>query len=138
MNASSPPTKVPIKVLVAKPGLDGHDVGAKVLCRFLMEAGMDVVYTGLRKSPAQIAKAAIDANAEVIALSILSGAHEVLCEKVVAALKEEGKDDALLVAGGNIPSRDVEALRKLGVDRAFPTGSQPEEIIEYLTSKVRS
>ncbi len=126
----------PIKVLVAKPGLDGHDVGAKLLCRFLMDAGMEVVYTGLRRSAAQIAQAAADENADVVALSILSGAHVTLCEKVVAELERAG-GDACVIAGGNIPARDVEALSALGIARTFTTGSQPSDVIEYLVRTVQ-
>ena len=130
-------TTRPIKVLVAKPGLDGHDVGAKVLCRFLMEAGMDVTYTGLRKSPTEIAQAAVAAEAEVIALSVLSGAHTTLCGKVLAELARVGKTDALVVAGGNIPPQDVDELTKLGVAKVFTTGSQADEVIAYLQGAVR-
>jgi methylmalonyl-CoA mutase C-terminal domain/subunit len=131
-------TTRPIKVLVAKPGLDGHDVGAKVLCRFLMDAGMDVVYTGLRKSPAEIARAAAEEEVEVVALSILSGAHMTLCEKVLAELEKTGAKGVPVIAGGNIPPRDVEALTKLGIARAFPTGSQPDDVIAYLNERARS
>ena len=130
------PTVRPIKVLVAKPGLDGHDVGAKLLCRFLMDAGMEAVYTGLRRSAAQIATAAADEGVDVVALSILSGAHLSLCEKVVSELAEAGAD-AIVVAGGNIPARDADALERVGVARAFVTGSKPNEVIGYLEGKVR-
>ena len=126
----------PIKVLVAKPGLDGHDVGAKILCRFLMDAGMEVVYTGLRRSAAQIARAATDESVDVVALSILSGAHTTLCEKVTAELEKSG-GGALVIAGGNIPARDVETLNGIGVARVFATGSQPSEVIDYLNGTVR-
>ena len=129
-------TTRPIKVLVAKPGLDGHDVGAKILCRFLMDAGLEVVYTGLRRSAAQIARAAADEGVDVVALSILSGAHTTLCEQVVAELDKSG-GNALVVAGGNIPARDVDALSGVGVARAFTTGSQPSEVIDYLKGTVR-
>jgi methylmalonyl-CoA mutase C-terminal domain/subunit len=121
---------------VAKPGLDGHDVGAKLLCRFLMDAGMEVVYTGLRRSAAQIARAAADEGVDVVALSILSGAHATLCEQVIAELETTG-GEALVVAGGNIPARDVQALNGIGVARAFTTGSQPSEVIDYLNRTVR-
>ena len=126
----------PIKVLVAKPGLDGHDVGAKILCRFLMDAGMEVVYTGLRRSAVQIARAAADEGVDVVALSILSGAHATLCEKVIAELEQAG-GEAIVIAGGNIPARDVEALGGIGVARAFATGSRPSEVIDYLNRTVR-
>jgi len=132
------PSDRPIKVLVAKPGLDGHDVGAKILCRHLMDAGMDVVYTGLRKSPAQICEAVQALQPQVLALSVLSGAHLTLCQRVVSELRQRRILDVLVLVGGNIPERDVEALRSVGVDRAFATGSQPDEIIEYLNNKVQS
>jgi methylmalonyl-CoA mutase, C-terminal domain len=125
----------PIKVLVAKPGLDGHDVGAKVLCRFLMDAGMEVVYTGLRQAPAEIARAAQDGDVDVIALSILSGAHRTLCAKVMAELERAGVR-ATVIVGGNIPPSDGEALGELGVARSFPTGSPASEVIEYLKGAV--
>ena len=121
-----------IKVLLAKPGLDGHDVGAKVVVRALMEAGMDVVYTGLRKSPQQIAEAARDANADVVALSILSGSHMPIC----AALKEELNkwqlSNKLWVIGGNIPEEDHQGLREMGLDGVFNTGSDLGEIVRFI------
>ncbi len=126
----------PIKVLVAKPGLDGHDVGAKILCRFLMDAGIEVIYTGLRQSAAQIARAATDEGVDVVALSILSGAHRTLCRKVIAEL-EKTDGSALVVAGGNIPATDVEALSEIGVARSFTTGSPASEVIDYLNRTVR-
>ena len=125
----------PIKVLVAKPGLDGHDVGAKILCRFLMDAGMEVVYTGLRRSAEEIVRAAVDEGVDAVALSILSGAHRTLCAKVVAELGKSG-GTALVIVGGNIPARDVEGLVELGVARAFATGSRPGEVIDYLNRTV--
>lgn len=124
--------KKKIKVLLAKPGLDGHDVGAKVVVRALMEAGMDVVYTGLRKSPQQIAEAARDANADVVALSILSGSHLPIC----AALKEELNkwqlSNKLWVIGGNIPEEDHQKLRDMGLDGVFNTGSNLDEIVRFI------
>ena len=128
----------PLKVLVAKPGLDGHDVGAKVLCRYLMDAGMEVVYTGLRRSPADIARTAADEDVHVVALSILSGAHLPLCEKLLGELERAGSTDVLVFVGGNIPARDVDRLHELGVDRAFATGSHPEDVIECLQEIGRS
>ncbi len=126
----------PIKVLVAKPGLDGHDVGAKILCRFLMDAGMEVVYTGLRRSAAQIARTAADEGVDAVALSVLSGAHRTLCEKVIGEL---GRADAeaLVLVGGNIPARDVESLKEIGVACAFATGSHPDDVIDYLNRTVK-
>ncbi|MFQ5845068.1 MAG: cobalamin B12-binding domain-containing protein, partial [Planctomycetota bacterium] len=96
----------PIRVLIAKPGLDGHDTGAKLVCRALRDAGMEVVYTGLRQSPADIAKAALEEDVDVVGLSILSGAHGPLCREVKAALQVRGKGGALLIAGGSIPRQD--------------------------------
>jgi len=124
-----------IRVLVAKPGLDGHDVGAKLVCRALMDAGMEVVYTGLRQSPEAIARAALQEHVDVVGLSILSGAHVPLCRKVHERLKAEGVD-ALLVVGGNIPRRDQPALAELGVAGVFPTGTPFPEIVRFLEAQV--
>jgi methylmalonyl-CoA mutase, C-terminal domain len=121
-----------LRVLIAKPGLDGHDVGAKLVCRALMAAGMEVIYTGLRQSPQKIAAAALEEDADVVGLSILSGAHLPLCRAVREALVAAGRADALLIAGGNIPRGDQPALRELGVAKIFPTGSHFEEIVDYL------
>jgi len=127
----------PIRVLVAKPGLDGHDVGAKLVCRALMDAGMEVIYTGLRQSPEAIARAARDEDVDVVGLSILSGAHELLARKVKAALAAVGAGDTLLMVGGNIPRRDCAALAALGVDVALPTGTTLDEIVHAVREKVR-
>ena len=121
----------PVRVLIAKPGLDGHDVGAKLICRALMDAGMEVIYTGLRQSPAAIAKAAAEENVDVVGLSILSGAYLPLCRKVKAELGVQGAD-ALLIVGGNIPKRDHAALGDLGVDGVFPTGTPFETLVEFV------
>jgi len=126
----------PIKVLIAKPGLDGHDVGAKIVCRALMQAGMEVIYTGLRLSPAAIAATAAEEDPDVIGLSILSGAPLPLAEKLVDALQEHGVENALLVVGGNIPVQDHDAMRGLGVDGIFPTGTPLEEIVEFIDQEV--
>ncbi len=112
----------PIRVLIAKPGLDGHDVGAKLVCRALMDAGMEVVYTGLRQSPEAIAQTALQEGADVVGLSILSGAHVHLCRKVAEQLKAKKVNDVLWVVGGNIPRQDHQALSDLGV----PGSSPPE------------
>ena len=127
----------PIRVLIAKPGLDGHDVGAKLVCRALMDAGMEVVYTGLRQSPEGIARAALEEDVDVVGLSILSGAHVPLATKVKAALDEQGVEDALLVVGGNIPRRDRDRLAALGVDVVFPTGTTMDEVVETITAEGR-
>ena len=126
----------PIRVLLAKPGLDGHDVGAKLVGRALMEAGMEVVYTGLRKSPESIARMA--RNVDVVGLSILSGAHESLCRKVGAALQEENLTDLLWIVGGVIPVPDHASLREIGVDAVFPVGTPFEEIVDFIQENVRS
>ncbi len=128
--------KSPIRVLIAKPGLDGHDVGAKVVCRALMEAGMEVIYSGLRRSPEHIARVVLQEDVDVIGLSVLSGAHVPLCKRVVAQLKEQGVEDKLLVVGGNIPARDHATLEGLGVARVFPVGTPFEEITEFLREKM--
>ncbi len=126
----------PIRVLIAKPGLDGHDVGAKVLCRALMDAGMEVIYTGLRQSPEAIARTAADEQVDVVGLSILSGAHLPLTRKVLAALGAAGANQALVAVGGNIPRADCPRLVELGVDLALPTGTTLEEIVERLEREV--
>jgi len=127
----------PIRVLVAKPGLDGHDVGAKLVCRALMDAGMEVVYGGLRQTPEAIAKTAVEEDVDVVRLSILSGAHLALCGKVRAALAAAGRGDALLIAGGNIPRRDRDALQEAGVAGVFPTGTPFESIVAAIRERVR-
>jgi methylmalonyl-CoA mutase C-terminal domain/subunit len=117
-----------IRILVAKPGLDGHDRGAKVIAYALRDAGMEVVYTGLRRTTDEIVKAAIDEDADAIGLSILSGAHLALTEKIIAGLKAAGADEIAVVVGGTIPPRDVEPLEKLGAAAVFPTGTPLSEI----------
>ena len=128
----------PVRVLVAKPGLDGHDVGAKVVCRALMAAGMEVIYTGLRQSPEAIADAACDEGVDVVGLSVLSGAHVPLCEKVRVALQDRALlGEVLWIVGGNVPKRDHDALRELGVAAVFPTGSDLDEIADYIRREVQ-
>jgi methylmalonyl-CoA mutase C-terminal domain/subunit len=126
-----------IKVLLAKPGLDGHDVGAKVVVQALMEAGFDVVYTGLRQTPEQIATAAVEAKADVIGLSILSGAHLPLCRRIRDLLQEKGLYDKLWIVGGNIPEDDRMVLRQLGYRGVFPTGSRIDEIVTFIRENVK-
>ncbi len=121
----------PIRVLVAKPGLDGHDVGAKLVCRALMEAGMEVVYTGLRQSPEAIAAAALQEGVDLVGLSILSGAHLPLCQKVKHQLSERGLDVPWIV-GGNIPRGDHATLAEMGAARVFNTGTPFEEIVQFV------
>ncbi len=128
----------PIRVLLAKPGLDGHDVGAKLVGRALMEAGMEVTYTGLRKSPEAIAEAALRNEVDVIGLSILSGAHVTLCEKVAECLRTAGLGEATWIVGGVIPRDDREKLRGLGFDAVFGVGTPFEEIVDFIRGKVEA
>ena len=126
-----------IRVLVAKPGLDGHDVGAKVVAQALREAGMEVVYTGLRQTPEAIAKTALQEAVDVVGLSILSGAHLQLCRDVKAALqKEEVAGDVVLMVGGVIPEGDREALEQLGFSGVFPFGSRLDDVVRFIKEKV--
>ncbi len=126
----------PVRVLVAKPGLDGHDRGAKVIVRALRDAGMEVIYTGLRQSPEQIVKAAVQEDVAVIGLSILSGAHLPLTRKVVEQLEAAGvAGQLLLVVGGTIPDKDVPRLKELGAQAVFPTGSSLDEVVEYIKTQ---
>ena len=125
-----------IRVLVAKPGLDGHDRGAKVVARALRDAGMEVIYTGIRQTPEMIAEAALQEDVDAIGLSILSGAHMELFPRIVEALKARGVDDVLLFAGGIIPQEDVEPLSKLGFSAIFGPGSPTTEIAEFLRQNV--
>lgn len=126
-----------IKVLVAKPGLDGHDRGAKVVAHALKEAGMEVVYTGLHQSVEAVVQAAIQEDADVIGLSILTGGHLAICRKLMTLLAEKGAGDKLVCVGGVIPSRDFEALRGLGVKGIFPGGTPLQETIEFIRDEVR-
>lgn len=125
----------PIKVLIAKPGLDGHDQGAKTIVWALMEAGMEVLYTGLRQSPENIVRAARDEDVDVIGLSILSGAHIPICEKISEFRRSYGIEDKLLLVGGNIPARDHDVLKTIGVGGVFPTGSRFEDIVAVIQEK---
>ncbi len=118
-----------IRVLIAKPGLDGHDRGAKVIARALRDAGMEVIYTGIRQTPEQIANTAIQEDVDVVGLSSLSGAHNHLFPKVVQILKEKGAEDILVIGGGIIPLDDIPELKKAGIKEIFQPGASPEEII---------
>jgi methylmalonyl-CoA mutase C-terminal domain/subunit len=122
----------PIRVLVAKPGLDGHDRGAKVMVRALRDAGMEVIYTGLFQSPEMIADAALQEDVDVIGLSILSGAHLALFPKIMDALRERELDDVLVVAGGTIPSEDMDEVRGLGIAAVFGPGTSLKEAVAYI------
>jgi methylmalonyl-CoA mutase C-terminal domain/subunit len=126
----------PHRVLIAKPGLDGHDRGAKVVAHALRDAGMEVIYTGLHQTVEQIVETALQEDVDVIGLSILSGAHLPLTEKLMAMLREKGLSDLLVLVGGNIPRRDVEKLEALGVAAVFPTGSRFENIVAFIEEKV--
>src|ERR687894_2451307 len=122
----------PIRVLVAKPGLDGHDRGAKVVAAALRDAGMEVVYTGLHQTPEMIATAAVQEDVDVVGLSILSGAHMTLFPRVLDLLREHGRDDILLTGGGIIPKEDIEQLQRLGVGRLFGPGTPTTELVDYI------
>lgn len=126
-----------VRVLVAKPGLDGHDRGAKVVARGLRDAGFEVIYTGLHRTPEQIVRAAADEDVHVVGLSVLSGAHDRLLPEVVKGLRAEGLDDVLVIAGGIIPDADVDALKQAGVAAVFPPGSALTEIVEFIRSHVK-
>lgn len=125
-----------IRVVVAKPGLDGHDRGAKVVARALRDAGMEVVYTGLRQTPEQIVSAAAQEDADIIGLSILSGAHLPICEKIVGLLKEKGMGDTRIFVGGIIPTQDIETLHSLGVSEVFLPGASLKDIVERVERSV--
>ncbi len=125
-----------IRVLVAKPGLDGHDRGAKVVARALRDAGMEVIYTGIRQTPEMIAEAALQEDVDVVGLSILSGAHMALCPRVVELLRAQGMDDVVVLVGGIIPDDDVEPLKKLGVKGVFGPGTSTKEIVEFIREQV--
>jgi methylmalonyl-CoA mutase C-terminal domain/subunit len=122
----------PIKVVLAKPGLDGHDHGAKVVVRALMDAGMEVIYTGLRQTPEAIARIALDEDADVVALSSLAGAHLPFCERLKPLLEQAGLGDKLWIIGGNLPKQDHARLRELGFDGIFPSSSRLDDIVRFV------
>ncbi|MEE8131246.1 MAG: cobalamin B12-binding domain-containing protein [Vicinamibacterales bacterium] len=126
-----------IRIVIAKPGLDGHDRGAKVIARALRDAGMEVIYTGLRQTPEQIVDAALQEDADVIGLSILSGAHNHICPRLMELVKEKGLDDVLVVIGGIIPDVDVPKLNEIGVRGVFQPGTPMQAIAEFIESNVR-
>ncbi len=138
MNAPGDAARQPVRVLIAKLGLDGHDVGAKTVCRALMDAGMDVTYTGLRQTPEEVAAAVARTRPEVLGLSILSGAHLPLCRRMKDALGAEGATPRVWIVGGNIPQQDVAALEALGVDAVFPVGTPFETIVDFIEREARS
>lgn len=126
-----------IRVLVAKPGLDGHDRGAKVVARALRDAGMEVIYTGLQQTPEMIVEAALQEDVDVVGLSILSGAHMTLLPRVTQLLRERGADDILVIAGGIIPDEDIEPLRQAGIAAIYGPGTPTREIVEFIRAHVR-
>jgi len=125
-----------IRVVVAKPGLDGHDRGAKIIARALRDAGMEVIYTGLHQTPEQIAATVIQEDADAVGLSILSGAHMTLVPKIVAMLREQGAEDVLVTVGGTIPADDIPELKRLGVADVFTPGAPTDDIVEFLRGGV--
>jgi methylmalonyl-CoA mutase C-terminal domain/subunit len=127
-----------LRVVIAKPGLDGHDRGAKVIARALRDAGMEVIYTGLRQTPEQIVTAALQEDADVIGLSILSGAHNHIAPKLMALIKEKELDDVLVVIGGIIPDADVPQLKALGVRGVFLPGTPMQDIIDFINANART
>ena len=127
-----------IRVLIAKPGLDGHDRGAKVIARALRDAGMEVIYTGIRQTPEQIANTAIQEGVDMVGLSSLSGAHNTLFPKVVEILKEKGSKDIAVFGGGIIPADDIRELKKAGIKEIFQPGASTEDIVKYIKENVRT
>jgi methylmalonyl-CoA mutase C-terminal domain/subunit len=135
--ADKPESRRKIRVVVAKPGLDGHDRGAKIIARALRDAGMEVIYTGLHQTPEQIAETVIQEDAHAVGLSILSGAHMTLVPRVVQLLDEKGAGDVVVIVGGTIPGDDIPELKKLGVAQVFTPGASTQDIIEFVKSAVR-
>ena len=131
-----PETGRKIRVVVAKPGLDGHDRGAKIIARALRDSGMEVIYTGLHQTPEQITETVIQEDADAIGVSILSGAHMTLVPKIVELLEAQGVDDVLITVGGTIPAKDIEALKEMGVSGVFTPGSPTDDIVEFIRSGV--
>lgn len=127
-----------IRVVVAKPGLDGHDRGAKVIARAFRDAGFEVIYTGLRQTPEQIVNAALQEDADVVGLSVLSGAHMTLCPRIMELMKKERLDDVLVIIGGIIPDQDISKLKECGIAAIFQPGASTEDIVHYVREHVRS
>lgn len=127
-----------IRVLVAKPGLDGHDRGAKVIARALRDAGMEVIYTGLRQTPEMIASAALQEDVDAVGISILSGAHNTLCPRIVDLLRENGMDDTLVLVGGIVPQEDIAVLKQKGISEVFLPGTSTEDIVKFINQNVRA
>ncbi len=126
-----------IKVLLAKPGLDGHDQGAKIVARAMMDAGFEVIYTGLRQTPEQVGRISLEEDVDVIALSSMAGSHLPFCRKLKPLLEENGLQDKLWLIGGNLPAQDHDALRELGFKGIFPTGSKLDAIVAYIRENIR-
>jgi methylmalonyl-CoA mutase, C-terminal domain len=133
---SAPSTTQKIRVVVAKPGLDGHDRGAKIIARALRDAGMEVIYTGLHQTPEQIVETAIQEDADAVGISILSGAHMTLVPRILDGLRENDVDDVLVVVGGTIPADDARELKERGVAEVFTPGAPTSEIVEFLKARV--
>lgn len=133
---AEPKTDRKIRVVVAKPGLDGHDRGAKIIARALRDSGMEVIYTGLHQTPEQIVETVIQEDADAIGVSILSGAHMTLVPKILELLKDEGIDDVLITVGGTIPNKDIEDLKTLGVSGVFTPGTPTDDIVEFIRTGV--
>ncbi|HTP20495.1 MAG TPA: cobalamin B12-binding domain-containing protein [Solirubrobacteraceae bacterium] len=131
-------TEKKIRVVVAKPGLDGHDRGAKIIARALRDAGMEVIYTGLHQTPEQIVETVIQEDADAVGLSILSGAHMTLVPRVLQLLKEQGADDVIVTLGGTIPSDDVKELKDLGVAEVFTPGASTQQAVDFIRGAVRA
>jgi methylmalonyl-CoA mutase, C-terminal domain len=132
----TPPMAGKIRVVIAKPGLDGHDRGAKIIARALRDAGMEVIYTGLHQTPEQIVETAIQEDADAVGISILSGAHMTLVPRILEGLKENGAEDVLVVLGGTIPDEDSEELKRLGVAEVFTPGAPTGDIVRFLQERV--
>ena len=126
-----------IRVLVAKPGLDGHDRGAKVIARALRDAGMEVIYTGLRQTPEMIAAAALQEDVDAVGISILSGAHNTLCPRIVERMHKNGMDDTLIVVGGIVPQEDIPELKAKGISEVFLPGTSTQDIVDFINNNVR-
>ena len=135
MTPAASPAPSKIRVVVAKPGLDGHDRGAKIIARALRDAGMEVIYTGLHQTPEQIVETAIQEDADAVGISILSGAHMTLVPRILQLLRDRGADDVLVVVGGTIPSDDIAELKRLGVAEVFTPGAPTSEIVEFLQAR---
>ena len=128
--------KRPVRILIAKVGLDGHDRGARVIAAFLRDAGMEVIYTGLRQTPEMVVNAAMQEDVDAIGVSILSGAHMTVFPKIMSLMKEKGMDDILLTGGGIIPDDDMKKLNSLGVGKLFPPGTDTNEVVNYISEEV--